>query len=143
MEKQKDHVSPPQNKQYSLQWENYEIPQHYRREIIADVHPLPSHIQIEHRASSSGDQASILIQGDETMEQNVADNTVVKKPHVGNSGAGAGLDIVIDPIYTKILWIPANRTPVKEIRVYLTDEHGNAPPFTNCNIMGTLVSIPH
>ena len=31
-------------------------------------------------------------------------------------------DIVIDPIYTKILWIPANRTPVKEIRVYLTDE---------------------
>ena len=39
-------------------------------------------------------------------------------------------DIVIDPIYTKILWIPANRTPVKEIRVYLTDEHGNAPPFT-------------
>ena len=38
-EKQKDHVSPPQNEQYSLQWENYEIRQHYIREMIADIHP--------------------------------------------------------------------------------------------------------
>ena len=53
---------------------------------------------------------------------------------------GKKLDIVIDPIYTKILWIPANRTPVKEIRVYLADQHGNAPPFTNYDIMGTLIS---
>ena len=40
------------------------------------------------------------------------------------------LDIVIDPVYTKILWIPVSRTPVKEIRVYLAGEHGNAPLFT-------------
>ena len=88
MEKQKDHVSPPQNKQYSPQQENT---QHYRREIVADVHPLPTHIQIEHGASSSGDQTSISIQGDDMlMEQNVANNTMVKKPHMGNSGAAVG-----------------------------------------------------
>ena len=56
---------------------------------------------------------------------------------------GKKLNIVVDSIYTKILWIPANRTPVKEIRVYLTYEHGNAPPFTNCNITGMLICIPH
>ena len=51
--------------------------------------PSPPHIHIEHRAS--GDQASVSIQGDDTlMEQNVANNTVVKKPHAGNSGAAAG-----------------------------------------------------
>ena len=42
VEKQKDHVSPPQNEQYSSQWKNYEIPQHYRREIIANVQPPPT-----------------------------------------------------------------------------------------------------
>ena len=88
-EKQEDHFSPPQNKQYSLQQENYEIPQCYRREIIADIHSPLCHIHIEHGAS--GDQASVLILGDDTLtEQNVANNTVVKKPHAGNSGAAAG-----------------------------------------------------
>ena len=91
VKKQKDHVSPPRNEQYSPQWENYEIPQCYGREIVVDVHPLPTHIQIEHGASSSGDQASISIQGDDTlMERNVTNNTVVKKPHVGNSRVAAG-----------------------------------------------------
>ena len=91
MEKQKDYVSPPQNEQYSPQWKNYEIPQCNRREIVADIHPFPTHIQIEHEASSSGDQASILIQGDDTlMEPNIVNNTMVKKPHAGSSGAAAG-----------------------------------------------------
>ena len=49
----------------------------------------PPHIHKEHGASD--DQASISIQGDDMLtEQNVANNTVVKKPHAGNSGTAAG-----------------------------------------------------
>ena len=49
----------------------------------------------------------------------------------------------IDPNYNKILWLPSIGSPVEEIRVYLSDRHGNPPPFMHCNIIGTLVCIPH
>ena len=40
--------------------------------------------------------------------------------------------VVIDPMYTKILWLLTNCSPIKEIRVYITDENGNALPFQSC-----------
>ena len=46
---------------------------------------------------------------------------------------------IIDPIYNKILWLPTNRTPLKEIRLYISDRHGRFAPLVDCNIDCTLV----
>ena len=43
----------------------------------------------------------------------------------------------------KILWLPTSHSPIEEIRVYLSDRHRNPPAFMHCNIIGTLVCIPH
>ena len=51
--------------------------------------------------------------------------------------------VEIDPNYNKILWLLTSRSPVEEIQVYLSDRHGNPPAFMHCNIIGTLVCIPH
>ena len=51
--------------------------------------------------------------------------------------------VVINLMYTKILWLLTNHSPIKEIRVYIMDENGNAPPFQSCNVIGTLLCIPH
>ena len=79
----------PQNEQNSPKHENSQIPQAQGNVTvtIADVHIPPHHIDVQHGASSSShDQGSI--QEDDTMtEQNVANNTIVKKPHACNSGA--------------------------------------------------------
>ena len=56
---------------------------------------------------------------------------------------GKSLVVVINLMYTKILWLLTNHSPVKEIRVYIMDEYGNAPPFQSCDVIGTLVCIPH
>ena len=50
---------------------------------------------------------------------------------------------IIDPIYNKILWLPTNRSPLKEIRVYISYRHGRLAPLVDCNIDCTLVFIPH
>ena len=50
---------------------------------------------------------------------------------------------IIDPMYNKILWLPTNRSPLKEIRLYISDRHGRFKPLVNCNIDCTLVFIPH
>ena len=51
--------------------------------------------------------------------------------------------VEIDPNYNKILWLPTSHSPVEEIQVYLSDRHRNPPTFTHCNIIRTLVCIPH
>ena len=51
--------------------------------------------------------------------------------------------VEIDPNYNKILWLPTSRSPVEEILVYLSDQQGNPPTFMHCNIIETLVCIPH
>ena len=56
---------------------------------------------------------------------------------------GKNSQAVIDLVYAKILWLPTNCIPVKEIRVYIMDENGNALLLESCNMIGTLVCIPH
>ena len=50
---------------------------------------------------------------------------------------------IIDPMYNKILWLPTNRSPLKEIRLYISNRHGRFAPLVDCNIDCTLVFIPH
>ena len=50
---------------------------------------------------------------------------------------------IIDPMYNKILWLPTNHSPLKEIRLYISDRHGRFAPLVDCNIDCTLVFIPH
>ena len=51
--------------------------------------------------------------------------------------------VEIDPNYNKILWLLTSHSPLEEIQVYLSDRHGNPPTFMHCNIIRTLVCIPH
>ena len=50
---------------------------------------------------------------------------------------------IIDPMYNKILWLPTNHSPLKEIQLYISDRHGRFAPLVDCNIDCTLVFIPH
>ena len=50
---------------------------------------------------------------------------------------------IIDPMYNKILWLPMNCSPLKEIQLYISDRHGRFAPLVYCNIDCTLVFIPH
>ena len=50
---------------------------------------------------------------------------------------------IIDPMYNKILWLPTNCSPLKEIQLYISDRHGRFAPLVDCNIDCTLVFIPH
>ena len=100
VEEQEEDFSPPQNEQNSLKHENTEIPQGNVRVIGADIHTTPHHINVQHTASSSSSSHHEgSIQEDDTlMEQNVTNNTMVKKPHACDSrtaeavGAGVGAE---------------------------------------------------
>ena len=46
-------------------------------------------------------------------------------------------------MYNNILWLPTNRSPLKEIQLYVGDRHGRFGPLVDCNIDCTLVFIPH
>ena len=50
---------------------------------------------------------------------------------------------IIDPMYNQILWLPTNHSPLKEIRLHISDRHGRFAPLVDCNIDCTLVFIPH
>ena len=50
---------------------------------------------------------------------------------------------IIDPVYNKILWLPTNYSPLKEIQLYISDRYGIFAPLVDCNIDCTLVLIPH
>ena len=50
---------------------------------------------------------------------------------------------IIDPMYNKMLWLPTNHRPLKEIQLYISDRHGRFAPLVDCNIDCTLVFIPH
>ena len=41
---------------------------------------------------------------------------------------------IIDPMYNKILWLPTNHSPLKEIQLHIGDRHGRFAPLVNCNI---------
>ena len=98
MEEEDDDFSPPQNEQNSLKCENSEIPQGNVRVTITNVHTPPCHIDVQHRASSSSHDQGSIQEDNILMEQNVANNTVVKKLHACDSGAaeaaaaGAGVE---------------------------------------------------
>ena len=49
----------------------------------------------------------------------------------------------IDQVFHKMLWLPTSRDRVDELRVYISDEHGNIRSFDYCQISCTLVCIPH
>ncbi len=53
-----------------------------------------------------------------------------------------GKSAVIDELFNKMLWLPINRSPITEIRVYICDEQGNIPSFKSCHLSCTLVCIP-
>lgn len=59
--------------------------------------------------------------------------------HPNKNGSGG----FIDHTFNKMLWISCNRSPIKELRVYISDAQGNLPPFVDCHIKCTLVIIPH
>ena len=63
---------------------------------------------------------------------------LLKDESMGGGGGG-----IIDPMYNKILWLPTNRSPLKEIQLYISDRHGRFAPLVDCNIDCTLVFIPH
>lgn len=44
--------------------------------------------------------------------------------------------------FDKMLWLSCNRSPIKELRTYISNASGNIPPFVNCHISCTLVVIP-
>ena len=50
---------------------------------------------------------------------------------------------IIDPMYNKILWLPTNCSPLKEIQLYISNRHGRFVPLVDCNIDCTLVFTPH
>ena len=50
---------------------------------------------------------------------------------------------IIDQTFDKMLWLPCNRSPVRELRLYITDDRGNIIPFEETLISCTLVIIPH
>ena len=50
---------------------------------------------------------------------------------------------IIDPMYNKILWLPTSHSPLKEIRLYISDRHGRFAPLVDCQKDCTLVFIPH
>ena len=50
---------------------------------------------------------------------------------------------IIDPMSNKILWLPTNCSPLKEIQLYISDRHGRFAPLVDRNIDCTLVFIPH
>ena len=50
---------------------------------------------------------------------------------------------IIDSMYNKILRLPTNHSPLKEIQLYISDRHGRFAPLVDCNIDCTLVFIPH
>ena len=52
-------------------------------------------------------------------------------------------EAVIDQVFHKMLWLPTNRSPVDELRVYISDQHGNLRSFDYCHISCTLVCIPN
>ena len=89
VQEQEGDFSPPQNEQNSPKHKNSQIPQAHGNVTvtIANIHSPLHHIDVQHRASSSiYDQGSIQ-EDDTVMEQNVTDNTIVKKPYACDSGA--------------------------------------------------------
>ena len=50
---------------------------------------------------------------------------------------------IIDPMYNKILWLPTNHSPLKEIQLHICDRHGRFAPLVDCTIDCTLVFILH
>ena len=50
---------------------------------------------------------------------------------------------IIDPVYNKMLWIPTNHSPLKEIQLYISNRHGIFAPLVDCNVDCTLVFIPY
>ena len=63
---------------------------------------------------------------------------LLKYESMGGGGGG-----IIDPMYNKILWLPTNHSPLKEIRLYIGNRHERFAPLVDCNIECTLVFIPH
>ena len=63
---------------------------------------------------------------------------LLKDESMGGGGGG-----IIDSMYNKILWLPTNRSPLKEIQLYISDRHRRFAPLVDCNIDCTLVFIPH
>ena len=50
---------------------------------------------------------------------------------------------IIDPLYNKILWLPTNCSPLKEIQLYISDRQGKFASLVDCNIDCMLVFVPH
>ena len=59
---------------------------------------------------------------------------------INDESMGGG---IIDLMYNKILWLPTNCSPLKEIPLYISNRHGRFAPLVDCNIDCTLVFIPH
>ena len=52
-------------------------------------------------------------------------------------------EATLNQVFHKMLWLPTNRDAVDELRVYISDEHGNIRSFDYCQVSCTLVCIPH
>ena len=49
----------------------------------------------------------------------------------------------LNETFNKMLWLSCNRTPIKELRTYISDAQGHIPPFEECKLSCTLVIIRH
>ena len=52
------------------------------------------------------------------------------------------LDGIINKVFHKMLWLPINRNPLHELRIYISDDKGNIRSFDRCHLSCTLVCIP-
>lgn len=57
--------------------------------------------------------------------------------------AKASPEATFNQVFHKMLWLPCNRTPLNELRVYISDEYGNIRSFDYCQVSCTLVCIPN
>lgn len=59
----------------------------------------------------------------------------------GQCSAGQGGQV--NQVFDKMLWLTCTRSPVKEFRLYISDDQGNPAPFVRCQLDCTLVILPH
>lgn len=99
-------------------------------EVSGRVSPLP--------------KQSLFICADFIQSSIVGENTipVLRRVQFTRNGPD-GKAGTLRKIFNKMLWLRVSRSPVSEVRLYITDEHGDVPAFESCSLSCTLVCIPH
>ncbi len=67
---------------------------------------------------------------------------ILRRVRLKRIKGNARQEATIEHVFSKMLWLPVNRSPLEEIRVYLSDANGQVPSFDQCHLTCTLVNIP-